>query len=111
MANKEARKTTVEKPKKISKAEKIQHDNDNSTLFCIGDDDYKDNVFYVIGKNEKELYYHTMKKYGVIHTSEIGLAMNFEHFTDAETHRRGMPGEEEYKVFKVVCEIRMCDNQ
>lgn len=49
MANKEARKTTVEKPKRISKAEKIQHDTDNSTLFCIGDDDYKDNVFYVIG--------------------------------------------------------------
>lgn len=83
-------------------------------LFCMGDDDYKPNIGYVIGPNKNRLY-SNVNKCGVIYTDCSLHACVFENFIDAKIGIHGLAkdGIEEaknYKVYKVFCELRECEN-
>ena len=86
----------------------------NDELFCIGDDNYKPNVAYVVGLSKDKLYSHVMED-GVVYVPSPFTACAFEHMTDAEIQihgliKDGIAEAGQYKVYKATCEIRECEN-
>ena len=85
-----------------------------SELFCMGDDDYKPNIGYVIGLDKNRLYVKPTER-GVVHTDCALHACTYEHFTDAKIGIHGLAKDgideaKNYKVYKVICELRECEN-
>ena len=86
-------------------------------LFCIGDDNYKLNMAYVIGLSKDKLYSHFLQGYGVIYVeSAINGACKYEHFTDAKiaihglAKNTGIQEAKNYKIYKITCDIAECEN-
>ena len=84
-------------------------------LFCVGDDEYKSNVRYVIGLDKNKLYSHSIAELSVIFVDSPFSAVTYEHFTDAKIAIHGLYRDVikeagSMKVFKVVCGLKECEN-
>ena len=84
-------------------------------LFCMGDDDWKPNVGYVIGQNKNKLYYNVTDTNSVAYVDCALHACIYEHFTDAalaihSLYKNGIDEAINYKVYKVICQLQECEN-